>query len=261
MIRSYIFHEDKNNWLEEEYLLYHDLCALLDEEDHIIYLWNGPESSRDRLEKGYGSVVDLIANMPVENPLQLTILTEDVPPNVQKKLDAMLERVREEEMRETLKFSNLKSIRAYFICLLLGIVFPILTFFVALSSLGWPSASGIAEVGAGVYATWIIAAIVLMAIGLTAYIGCAIIGILERDLQAAVFASIAILISIGFLIYYSQGVFLFLFENNSTSSTYYISQLQLGLFVFINLVGIIVLEAPNVYKFITFFKDYNYYIY
>lgn len=50
MLRTYIYNEDKKVWLEEETLLLHDLCAILDEDDKILYIWNGPKSSPERFE-------------------------------------------------------------------------------------------------------------------------------------------------------------------------------------------------------------------
>ena len=61
MLKTYIFNEPNKRWVEENTsLLYHDLCAILDEERKIIYLWNGPKSSKERLNKGYKLLENLI---------------------------------------------------------------------------------------------------------------------------------------------------------------------------------------------------------
>ena len=64
MLRTYIYNEDKKVWLEEETLLMHDLCAILDEDDKILYIWNGPKSSPERFEKGYKTIESLLSNYP-----------------------------------------------------------------------------------------------------------------------------------------------------------------------------------------------------
>lgn len=261
MIRTYIYHEDKNNWLEEDYLLLHDLCAFLDEEDNIIYLWNGPKSSQKRLEKGYESVVDLITNMPVENPIQLTILTEDIPPKIQKKLDELLSKVKKEEEEESNRFTTLLTIRLFFIFSLIGLILPIISFFNILSAFDWNSSEGIAQIQSDQYDVWLNISRVLILIVMFAYIGNLIIGIYEQDVQIIVFSITAIIICIGILIYFIQGIFLFDFEDNSTSDLYYISHSQLLTFSLINLFSIIILLLPNLYKFILFLKSYSIYIF
>ena len=53
MLKTYIFDEANKKWIEEpSSLLYHDLCALLDEDRNIIYVWNGQKSSQERLKVG-----------------------------------------------------------------------------------------------------------------------------------------------------------------------------------------------------------------
>ena len=43
MLRTYIFNAQKNIWIEEEeYLLYHDLCAFLDEDNQIRTIGKAP---------------------------------------------------------------------------------------------------------------------------------------------------------------------------------------------------------------------------
>ena len=49
MLRTFIFDETKSHWIEEEQrLLSQDICAILDEENVILYLWNGPKSKKKK---------------------------------------------------------------------------------------------------------------------------------------------------------------------------------------------------------------------
>lgn len=261
MIRTYIYHEEKNNWLEEDYLLLHDLCALLDEEESIVYLWNGPKSTVARLERGYESVVDLITNMPVENPLQLTILTEDVPPKIEKRLTALLERVKKEEQEETENFAKIQTIRAYFILGLLGIIFPIISFLNLAGSLAWPAEDGYAEISSELFEIWLGGSFILIIITLILYIGTLIISFIEKDIQILIFSISAIITCSGILGYLTQGIFLFEFGDESTSSTYYVPQAELLIFVMVQAFALLIIVLPNLYRFLKFWKTYQHYIY
>ena len=53
MLRIYIYNPNSDVWIEEEYeLLFHDVCAILDDNTRKIFLWRGPKSSKYSLEKG-----------------------------------------------------------------------------------------------------------------------------------------------------------------------------------------------------------------
>ncbi|MHA1148232.1 MAG: hypothetical protein ACTSR8_08300 [Promethearchaeota archaeon] len=261
MIRTYIYNSDKGIWLENEYLLMHDLAAFLDDEENMIYIWNGPKSSVERLEQAYESVVELISNMPVENPIQLTILTEDLPPKIDKKLSSMLARVQKEERQELEKFTHILTIRAYFILGLLGIIMPLIHILNSLGSLFWPSVDGYAQVDAEIYNIWILVSIIMMTIALIAYIGIIIISLIEQEPQLFVFALTAIIVCITLIAYFTRGIFLFDFDDTSTSSVYYIAQSQLGIFGFLQLLIVLIILAPNLYKFIKFYSTYRDYLF
>jgi hypothetical protein len=90
MLKTYIFDDANKKWIEEDKsLLYHDLCAILDEEHNTIYLWNGPKSSQERLKKGYGLLETLMSSYPSIN-FQLLILKKKIPNHIQDKIDLML---------------------------------------------------------------------------------------------------------------------------------------------------------------------------
>ena len=94
MLIAYIFDEANKKWIEEDKsLLYHDLCAILDEERNIIYLWNGPKSSQERLKKGYGLLENLMSKYPTID-FQLSILKKEVPSYIQDRIDVMLNEIK-----------------------------------------------------------------------------------------------------------------------------------------------------------------------
>ncbi|MCK4281207.1 MAG: hypothetical protein KAX10_03760, partial [Candidatus Lokiarchaeota archaeon] len=62
------------------------------------------------------------------------------------------------------------------------------------------------------------------------------------------------IMSIGFLLYISQGIFLFLFQSGSTTIIYLISKSDLGIFLLINFIGIIILVFPTIYSIFWIFK-------
>jgi len=79
MLKTYIFNESTDSWIEEHsILLYQDLCIFLDEERNKIYIWNGPKSSKEKLEKGKESLVKLISNYP-NRQLEIEILSKKIP--------------------------------------------------------------------------------------------------------------------------------------------------------------------------------------
>jgi len=90
MLKTYIFNDANKNWIEEpSSLLYHDLCAFVDDERNIIYIWNGPKSSQERLNKGNEVLKNLVSYYPSID-FKVSILNKKVPDYVQIRLDKML---------------------------------------------------------------------------------------------------------------------------------------------------------------------------
>ena len=125
MLRTYIYNEDKKVWLEEETLLMHDLCAILDEDDKILYIWNGPKSSPERFEKGYKTIESLLSNYP-NMDIKLIKLKKKIPPRIKKKIDDMLASITSEE-EDFLQFTRFASIRLFFVSSLVIITLSILS--------------------------------------------------------------------------------------------------------------------------------------
>ncbi|MFX0057527.1 MAG: hypothetical protein ACFE85_09785 [Candidatus Hodarchaeota archaeon] len=261
MIRTYIFNEVKNTWVEEnENLLYYDICAFLDEENKIIYLWSGPKSTKDRYKKSVASLQDLISNFPNIN-FQINALASYIPSFVQEKLDIMLKDIKKEEEIEKYKFSKFTTIRFYFIFLLISISLPIISLINLSSFLSWNTSNNNFAVNADVYQKWYSFSNLLMGITLIVFILCLTIGIYEIEHQVIIFSLIGLIICIGIVLYLQQGVFIFLFQEGSTASTYLIKKEDLMLFFLLNLIGISIFEVPNILKFLVFIKTYRKYIF
>ncbi|MFX0074389.1 MAG: hypothetical protein ACFE96_03030, partial [Candidatus Hermodarchaeota archaeon] len=224
MLKTYIFDDANKKWIEEnKSLLYHDLCAILDEEQSTIYLWNGPKSSQERLKKGFGLLESLIASYPAID-FQLLILKKKVPHHIQTQIDLMLSEIKQKKEKNRYQFSRFTSLRLYLIFLLVSLTFPILSFLNLVSSLSWPQNSGIFEIGADAYHNWLLISSVFVIISLISFSAMIIIGIIETEYQVVIFSLLGVLICSGLTIYFQQGIFLFLFQEGHSASLYYISQ-------------------------------------
>ena len=89
------------------------------------------------------------------------------------------------------------------------------------------------------------------------YLIASLIGVWERDNQAAIYASIGLFTGIGIILYLSQGIFLFKFQPGSTHSTYLISLFDMLIFLISILVPILIITIPNSSKLWNFYKIYK----
>ena len=269
MLRTYVYYEDKGNWLEETHLLFHDLCAILDEEENTVYLWNGPKSTNSRLEKGYESINDLFggfADPEFINALTIVILEEDfVPPAIQKRLDKMLEGIRKDEEEEKYVFTSLLNMRLYFVLSIVVLLLSIISMLnITLAPVIWETFTDLPNyygVSSTDYDTWLILTGSLNIACLLICIANLIIGIIEREIQVSSFAIMGIIIFIGLLAYHVQGPFLFLFHDLSTLYAYLIPMEQIAMFTLLNLIAYLIFILPTAYKFVKFSIDYRDYIY
>ena len=162
MLKTYIFDESNKNWIEERLsLLYHDLCALLDEERNIIYIWNGPKSSQERLKKGYEQLKNLVSNYP-NIDFQISILNKKVPDYVQIRLDKMLSEIKYDDKKKFDKFSRFITLRLYFIFLLPALIFPLISYLNLSTSLAWRKTGYNFEVSSGLYDNWLSISLLLL---------------------------------------------------------------------------------------------------
>ena len=262
MLKAYIFDEANKKWIEEDRsLLYHDLCAILDEERNIIYLWNGPKSSQERLKKGYGLLENLISKYPTIN-FHLSILKKEVPSYIQDRIDIMLNEIKYKDKKDSYKFTRFTSLRFYLIFLSVSIIFPFLSYLNLVSSLSWTIIDGNFEIGAEAYNNWLLISFILIIISLISFSIMIIIGIIEIEHQVIVFSLLGVLVCSGLVIYFQQGIFLFLFQGGSPSTPiYYIRQNDMVKVLIVIGLGKIVFEIPNMIKLITFIKTYRKFVF
>jgi len=261
MLKTYIFDDANKKWIEEDKsLLYHDLCAILDEERNIIYLWNGPKSSQEKLKKGYSLLETLMSYYPTIN-FKLSIIKKKVPNDVQNRIDVMLNKIKQEEKKDYYKFSRFMTLRLSFIFLLCSIILPFLSYANLVFSLSWTKSDSNFEIGAEAYKNWLQFSFILILASLIFFSIMIVIGIIEIEYQAIVFSLLGVLVCIGLVLYLQQGIFLFLFQEGSSSSIYYFRQNDIIEFLIIITLGIIIFELPNTIKLISLMKNYRKFIF
>jgi len=232
----------------------------LDEERKIIYLWNGPKSSKERLNRGFKLLDNLMSNYP-HIQFQLSILKKDIPDYIQNKLDLMLKEIKQEDEREYRKFTRFITIRLYLIFLLVALILPILSALNLGSSLSWPNIGNNFEVSADLYSNWLYISYILIVISLISFVIITAIGLFEIEHQAIVFSLLGVIICSGIAFYLQQGVFLFLFQEGSTASIYYINQNDIFIFLIVIITAIMIFELPNAIKLVSFIIAYMKYIF
>ncbi|MFX1315580.1 MAG: hypothetical protein ACFE9T_06915 [Promethearchaeota archaeon] len=259
MLRSYVFYEDKYAWIEKTNLLLHDICAFLDDEKKIIYIWKGPKSSKQKFKRGYNSVENIISNYP-NSTFRLKVLKKDIPEEIEIKINAMLEAVRKQEEKGKLIFSRLITIRLFFILSMVSLILPILIILNLYSSLLSNISGSVCEVSASMYdfmitfsRNIIIITIIILGINVA-------IGIYEQEHQVIIFNISGFIICIGILLFLNQGIYLFIFQEGSTLTNYLILKKDVLIFLVSNLLAVLLFEIPNMYKFITFLKTYGKFI-
>ncbi len=260
MLKTYIFNDANKNWIEEQSsLLYHDLCAFVDDERNSIYIWNGPKSSQERLKKGNEVLKKLVSNYPNIN-FQITILNKKIPEYVQIRLNKMLSAIKHEEKNKYDKFSRFFTLRLFFIFLLPALIFPIISFLNLSTSLAWRKTGQNFEVSSELYDSWLTISLFLIILTIISFAIILTIGIVEIDYKIIIYSIIGVVVSGGIAIYIQQGIFLFLFQDGSTTSIYYIRQSDILLFLIIIFFGIATYEIPNLIELINFLKVYSKFI-
>ncbi len=127
MLRTFTFNESKSSWIEEEHqLLLHDICAVLDEEREIIYLWTGPKSSKQKFRKAYRQIKELLSNFP-ELKIQFLLAEDYFPDEIHENLKTMLGTI-ESEKKKKLQLTRIITIRIYSISIIITVFLPFLLF-------------------------------------------------------------------------------------------------------------------------------------
>ncbi|MHA1723876.1 MAG: hypothetical protein ACTSXH_03420 [Promethearchaeota archaeon] len=260
MLRTFIYNEQNENWIEEENLLLHDSCALLDEKVRIVYIWNGPKTTPEKREKAKDSIQKLLSKYP-NNFLEVKILEEEVPEAVQKQIDQMLLGFEEEEEKAKLIFTHLSTVRLYFFLTILSLILPIASLINLFLSFSWPSSNGNIIVSASTYNSWINISMWFHIVTAGAFLITTIISVWEQDYQVAIFSGVGLLINTGIVLYLSQGIFLFTFQEPSTHYIYYISTIDISWLIISILLPTLIFEVPNGLKLRNFYKVYKEFIF
>ncbi len=260
MLRTFIFDESKSHWIEEENnLLSHDICAILDEANEIIYLWSGPKNKKGKFRKGYNQVKQLISNFPELN-IQIVMSKKNFPIEIKNKIGVLLETVNLGK-NKIIKFSRFTTIRIYSISIIATVILPIFSFINLSTSLFWSLSNANYRVSNTIYDIWINNSKIFYFIIVILFSINIIIGLIESESQVIVFSLFGVILSIGLIVFLNQGIFLFLFQEGSTLTNYLISQKDITLFLIQNLSVILIYEIPNIYKLISFFKTYRKFIF
>lgn len=261
MLRTFIFNESKNEWIEEnDHLFYHDLCAILDENSKIIYLWRGPKSTKEYYKKGYKSLNKLISES-LQQKFQINVLAKYIPNHIEEKLNKMLILAKRQKEIGKYKFSKFTTIRLYLIFLVLSIIIPIISGLILSTCLFWPVLNGNFIVSDEIYQDWLYYQKISILISLVIFMFNIIIGLYERESQIITFSLMGLIICIGILLYLQQGIFLFKFQAGSTSSLYLIAIQEIIIFWIIIISAIGIFELPNLLKLVSFIRTYRNYIF
>jgi hypothetical protein len=259
MLRTYRYNSNNDDWIEEQHeLLFHDICAIFDDNTKKIFLWKGPKSSKYSLEKGIKSLNNLLSSF---QDFELVILKNDIPIYIKEKLNTLLESVEIERNLELYEFTHFLSIRIYLIVSLVILI----TFGIYLINL-WsviiqPSSSGNIIISADSYQQWLYVSKILL-ITISICLGFLLaLSIYEYEVKAIILSSIGLIISISMVIYLQQGIFLFLFQSGSDLLTYLIKRTDILFFLILLTLSTMVYFLPSMIKLIYFIKTYRDFIF
>ncbi|TFG24705.1 MAG: hypothetical protein EU532_12350 [Promethearchaeota archaeon] len=259
MLRTYIYNAINNTWIEEEHeLLFHDICAILDDNFSKIYLWKGPKSTKNALEKGIKSLNELISTF---HDIEIIVLNKHVPPQIKNRLDLLLESVKREENLEKYEFTHFITIRSYFFLSLVALTLFIIYLISLWSAIYWPMSSLNFMISATTYMYWLNISKVLLVVIISFLSILFAISIYEYDVQAIVISLAGLIISISMILYLQQGIFLFLFQSGSDSLTYLIKTSDLILFLLLLSFSTLLFIFPSFIKVMFFFKTYKQFIF
>ncbi|MFX1279940.1 MAG: hypothetical protein ACFFA3_11025 [Promethearchaeota archaeon] len=260
MLRTFIFDDSKLHWVEENHHLFsQDICALLDDEEEIVYLWRGIKASKKRFKKGYNQIKELISSFP-ELDLNFMMAEKNFPTQVKEKIDTMLESTKEERIGNLL-FSRFITIRIFFISLSCVVILPIIYTLSLSSSLLWTTNGENYEVSSNIFQLWIANSKIFTIIIIICLSLNLLIGVIESENQVIVFSIVGLMICVGLFIYINFDIYLFLFQAGSTSTRYLILRRDIWYFIIIIISSLLVFEIPNFAKLIVFLKKYKKFIF
>jgi hypothetical protein len=261
MLKAYIFNEFENSWIEENIaILNHDVCAILDEEQHIIYIWKGLKSSKVKYRKAIKAINILLEKNP-DLPLKLENSDKNFPSQIKGKLNQLLQGIAQEKAFSKYLFSRFFSIRLYLISLLIAVILPLISLINLATFISWIPFDNNFTVMAEDYTNWLKISSILIIIAAVSFIMAIFIGIFEQEYQTIIFSSVGLLICIGITLYLQQGIFLFIFQEGSTDSIFLINNTDLYLFFSLVAGNVAIFEIPNIIKLRSFIKTYKKFIF
>ncbi|MFW9773239.1 MAG: hypothetical protein ACFFFB_02800 [Candidatus Heimdallarchaeota archaeon] len=260
MIRTFIFNEIKNIWIEEEeYLFFQDLCAFLEDDNSVIYLWKGPKCSKRRYKKAYASLNELISKY-LQPKFQINVLAKHLPSQIEEKLNKMLITAKKQEESRRLKFSKFTTIRSYLAFSLIALMLSTISAVLLTSCLFWLKIGDFFFVSSLSYLNWLLYPQILILISLIMFILNTLVGLYEMETQVIVFSLIGLIFCSGILIYFQQGIYLFLFQEGSSSTLYVLKIDDIVFFWIIILSAITFFVLINLIKLFSFIRTYRKYI-
>jgi hypothetical protein len=259
MLRFFIYDTNEKLWKEEDIILFHDIVSILDEDEKILYYWQGPKAEKKKKAEAKTVFNQLLKSLDLD--LEVHLSEENLPQKIQRKLEQKLKITQKSEAAEKYKFTRFSTIRVYLVFLIilniLGIISMINLFSLLILNLNGDNII----VSSQFYTEWLFRYRIIMIIILIFLILSILIGIYERDYQVISFSTIGLITSVGILFLLNQGIFLFLFQPGSTETFYYISSLDVTLFIFMNSLGLIMIIIPHIYELIHFIITYRKFIF
>ncbi|TXT63598.1 MAG: membrane protein of unknown function [Promethearchaeota archaeon] len=260
MLKIFIYNEE-NRWIEEtQILLFHDICAFIDTEHEKIYIWEGPNIKRARKRKAEAQLFSLLSENSDKN-WNIIENQNKFPSEITNQIENMLELAKENKKRGKLKYSKFSTIRITFAIITISSFLKILSIFYIASLLFLPSNTSSYQISSTnyffmlfVYRIITISTLILFSINL-------LIAFYEKDFWLIILSIIVISIDIGILLYISQGIFLFLFQEGSTDILFLIPKSDFIFFIILNLMALLIETIPIVYETVSFSKTYKKYIF
>jgi len=262
MFKTYIYNKQRDLWIQEDrVLLLHDVGSIIDEENHVLYLWIGPKAKKDKIKKAKETLDVLLSKYPIKDFNVKELDQEKMPRDMEVYLKELLNPIKTLRKSEKYKFSRLITIRVFLVTtiLILGLIGLYLAFIS--SSLVWTIQNGNVKVSNNTYMTWIGILQILNVTVFLLLILQLILGIFEKDSEVRLFSIVGIMVSIGIMLYLNQGIFLFLFQSGNNPELYEIAFLDLLTFIVINYLVIMIPFLLNAYKIIKFVKTYREFIF
>lgn len=259
MLRSFIFNEE-NRWIEEDQiLLLHDICLVINSKQNNAYLWKGPEIKKARLKKANESL-HIILTQNSDKKWEIIEKQDRFPESVENKINSMLEIARKNKEMGKLKYSRFSTIRITFILLIFIIILKFFSIISNISLLLLPSTTNVYIISSELYFTFLEIYRILTIITLSLFILNLILALIEKSFRTIIFSILGIIIDIGILLLINQGIFLFLFQEDSSENIFFILKLDIITFLIFNLTSISLETIPNIYELFSFYKTYKRYI-